>query len=475
MSYALTINGKAVQTSTTFDVINPATGEVAAACPEGTVAELNAAVAAAKSAFPAWSSRPDSNRREALGKIADLIEAHREELAALITAEQGKPQVGPGAPFEVSGCVAWTRVTQALDFEPQILIDNDHERVELIREPVGVVASITPWNWPLMIAIWHIMPALRVGCTVVIKPSPYTPLSTLRLVELINEAGILPAGVLNAVTGDKEVGDRISEHPDIDKIAFTGSTATGRRIMERAGPTLKRLTLELGGNDAGIILPGTDMSPRMEDLFWGSFINAGQTCSCLKRLYVHESDYESVCAALSGFVGGIKVGNGAEPDTLIGPLSNKMQFDKIVAMVEDARAKGARILAGGEKPSGRGYNYPLTIIADATMDMRVVAEEQFGPVLPVIRYRDVEEAVAEANSLELGLGASVWGDDPEEAAKVARKLIAGTRWVNRHGVLNPTVPMGGVKQSGIGVEFGIEGLQEFTTVQVLSIAKRVAG
>lgn len=471
MTYSLTIDGKAVETQATFDVINPATGELLAQCPQGSVADLDNAVAAARRAFPGWAAKPDSERQEALGKIADLIEAHQAELAALITAEQGKPQVGPGAPFEVGGCVAWTRVTQGLSTEAEVLIDNDQERVELIREPVGVVASITPWNWPLMIAVWHIMPALRVGCTVVMKPSPYTPLSTLKLVQLINQAGILPAGVLNVVTGDAEVGDRISSHPDIDKIAFTGSIATGRRIMERAGSTLKRLTLELGGNDAGIVLPGTDMSKRMEDLFWGSFINAGQTCSCLKRLYVHEDDYDAVCEGLANFVGGIKVGNGAEPDTLIGPLSNKMQFDKIVELVEDARAKGARILTGGETPNGNGYLYPLTIIADATDDMRVVAEEQFGPILPVIRYSKLDDAIAKANALEVGLGASAWGNDPEEAAKVARKLVAGTRWVNRHGVLNPTVPMGGVKQSGIGVEFGEEGLREYTTVQILSMAK----
>ena len=471
MTYSLTIDGKAVQTRDAFDVINPATGDVLAACPQGTVAELDNAIAAARRAFPAWAAKPDTERQEALGKMADLIETHQEALAALITAEQGKPQVGPGAPFEIGGCVAWTRVTQGLSVGSEILVDNDEERVELVREPVGVVASITPWNWPLMIAIWHVMPALRTGCTVVMKPSPYTPLSTLKLVQLINEAGILPAGVLNVVTGDAEVGDRISSHPDIDKIAFTGSIATGRRIMERAGSTLKRLTLELGGNDAGIVLPGTDMSGRMEDLFWGSFINAGQTCSCLKRLYVHDDDYDAVCEGLTNFVGGIKVGNGAEPDTLIGPLSNKMQFDKIVELVEDARAKGARILTGGETPNGKGYIYPLTIIADATEDMRVVVEEQFGPILPVIRYSNLDDAIAKANALEVGLGASVWGNDPEEAAKVARKLVAGTRWVNRHGVLNPTVPMGGVKQSGIGVEFGEEGLREYTTVQILSVAK----
>lgn len=471
MTYHLYIAGKPVATAQSFDVINPATGAVIAACPLGTSEDVDAAVLAAKAAFPLWSGLADEARRDALGRLADLIETHSAELAALVTVEQGKPQSGPGAPFELGGCVAWTRVTQALDLPVETLIDTAEERVELHRMPLGVVASITPWNWPLMIAIWHIMPALRSGCTVVMKPSPFTPLSTLRLVELIHEAGILPPGVLNVVTGDADVGDRISSHPDIAKIAFTGSTATGRRIMERAGATLKRLTLELGGNDAGIILPGTDMSGLMDSLFWGIFINAGQTCSCLKRLYVHEDDYDAVASALAAYVSSIPVGDGADPKTLIGPLSNRMQYEKVCALVEDARKKGARILTGGRPSHGPGYIYPLTVIADATPDMRVVAEEQFGPVIPLIRYHDLEEAITAANGLEVGLGASVWGNDPMQAAAVAKRLDAGTRWVNRHGVLNPTVPMGGVKQSGIGVEFGSEGLKEYTSVQILSIAK----
>lgn len=471
MTYNLTIGGKPATTANTFDVINPATEAVVAACPLGTVSEVDAAVAAARAAFPGWVATPDADRAAALNKIADLIEANAAELSRIITEEQGKPQAGPGANFEVEGAVGWTRVTAGLSLTPQVLIDTDEERVEVHREPVGVVASITPWNWPLMIAIWHIMPAIRIGCTVVIKPSPYTPLSTLKLVALINEAGILPAGVLNAVTGDAEVGDRISSHPDIDKITFTGSIPTGRRIMERAGDTLKKLTLELGGNDAGIVLPGTDISKLIEPLFWGTFINAGQTCSCLKRLYVHEDDVETVGKALADFVANIPVGNGMDEGILIGPLSNAMQYNKVAGMVEDAKAKGATVLAGGEPLEGPGFVYPLTVLSGCNADMDVVRDEQFGTVVPIIAYKTVDEAVTAANSLEVGLGASVWGNDTAEAAEVAKRLQAGTRWVNRHAVLNPMVPMGGVKQSGIGVEFSEEGLREYTTVQVLSIAK----
>lgn len=471
MIHALTIDGKPALTGATFEVINPATGEIAAEVALGSVTDVDAAVAAARAAFPAWAATPDAERAAALGRIADLIEANADELARLITLEQGKPQDGPGANFEVGGAVGWTRVTAGLSLEPEVLIDNDEERVELHRVPVGVVASITPWNWPLMIAIWHVTPAIRIGCTVVLKPSPFTPLATLRLVALINEAGILPPGVLNVVTGDADVGDRISAHPGIDKITFTGSIATGRRIMERAGATLKKLTLELGGNDAGIVLPGTDISKLIEPLFWGTFINAGQTCSCLKRLYVHEDDVKAVGKALADFIAGIPVGDGMVAGTLIGPLSNKMQYDKVVGMVEDARARGARVLAGGEPTGGPGYFYPLTVLADCTEDMDVVRHEQFGPVVPIIAYATLDAAVEAANALDVGLGASVWGNDTGEAAKVARRLQAGTRWVNRHAVLNPMVPMGGVKQSGFGVEFSEEGLREYTTVQVLSIAK----
>lgn len=467
--YQLIINGRKIDKATSFDVLNPSTEKPVASCAQGDVEDLDCAVAAARAAFPAWAATADEERVASLHKIADLIEAHHGELVELITAEQGKCQSGPGANLEAGGAAAWTRVTAGLSLPVEIIADNDEERIELHRQPVGVVGSITPWNWPMMIAVWHIMPAVRIGCTVVVKPSPYTPLSTIRLVELMNQ--VLPAGVVNVVTGDAEVGNRMSSHPDIDKIVFTGSIPTGQTIMQKAAPTLKRLTLELGGNDAGIILPGTDINPLLESLFWGSFINAGQTCSCLKRLYVHESDYESVCEAFTGFVKNIPVGDGMDTDNLIGPISNKMQYDKLIAIVEDAKAKGGRVLCGGEPTAGPGYFYPLTLIADATDDMRLVAEEQFGTALPIIKYSNLEEAIERANSLEVGLGASAWSNDVNAAIAVAKRLEAGTCWVNRHAVLNPMAPMGGVKCSGIGIEFGAEGLREYTTVQVLSIGK----
>lgn len=467
--FTLTIDGQAVDTEARLEVINPATGEVFATCPQADVDNLDAAIAAAKTAFPAWAALADDDRVEAIRKIGDLLEHHAPELSALITREQGKPQSGPGANFELEGAVGWTRATEALRLDPETIIDNDDELVKLYRRPVGVVASITPWNWPLMIAIWHVMPALRAGCTVVMKPSPHTPLATLKFVELANQ--VLPPGVLNIVTGDAAVGDAMSTHPGIAKIVFTGSTPTGRRIMEKAGDTLKRLTLELGGNDAGIVLPGTDIEGRLDDLFWGSFINTGQTCSCLKRLYVHEDDYERVVELLTEYLADVKMGDGFDEENILGPLSNQMQLDIVKDLVADARAKGARVTIGGDVRPGGGYFHELTLVADATHDMDIVTKEQFGPVIPVIKYSTVDEAVEMANSLAAGLGASVWGDDVDAASEVALRLDAGTVWVNRHAVLNPIVPMGGVKQSGFGVEFGKEGLSEYTQVQVLSAAK----
>ena len=467
-AFSLTIGGKAAATRTTFNVLNPADESVVAACPEGSVELVDEAVASARAAFKPWSALADADRVGKLLAIADLIEKHHQELSQLITREQGKTQSGPGANLEVGGAAAWTRATASLSLPEETIQDDRSGKIVVRRKPVGVVASITPWNWPMMIAVWHIMPAVRVGCTVVIKPSPFTPLSTLRLVELMNQ--VLPAGVVNAVTGGADVGTHLVNHSDVNKVVFTGSVATGKKVMEGASRTLKRVTLELGGNDAGIILPGTNIDPLLEKLFWGCFINAGQTCAALKRLYVHEDQYDEVVQKFSAYVAKIPVGEGLDPKNLIGPVSNRMQFDKVSAFVEDARRQGASIVVGGNPQQKAGYFYPLTVIANARDDMRVVREEQFGPVIPLVKYRTVEEAIERANSLEVGLGGSVWGNDPKEAAEYASRLECGTAWVNQHGTLHPMAPFGGVKCSGIGVEFNLDGLKEYTTVQVVNVA-----
>ena len=466
--FSLTIGGRSVPADRAYDVKNPATGEVVASCPEGSVELLELAVKHAREALPAWSRLADAERAQALLRVADVIEQHVTELSHLVTREQGKAQSGPGANLEAGGCIAWTRVTAGLTLTDETIQDDAQGRIVLHRKAVGVVGSITPWNWPLLIATWHLMPALRVGCTVVIKPSPYTPLSTLRLIELMNT--VLPPGVVNVVTGDAEVGNRMVSHPDIAKIVFTGSTATGKGVMRRGADTLKRLTLELGGNDAGVVLPNTTIEPLLERLFWGCFINGGQTCAALKRLYVHEDQYEEIVAKFSDYVAKIPVGNGMDAATLIGPLTNQMQLDKVASYVDEARSRGARIVVGGKRTGGPGFFYPLTVVADATDDMLLVKEEQFGPAIPILKYRRIEDAITRANALDVGLGGSVWADSTEEAARWADELECGTVWVNQHGALHPLAPFGGVKGSGVGVEFNLDGLREYTTLQVMNVA-----
>jgi acyl-CoA reductase-like NAD-dependent aldehyde dehydrogenase len=319
-----------------------------------------------------------------------------------------------------------------------------------------------------MIAVWHVVPAIRTGNTVVIKPSPFTPLSTLRMFELINEH--LPPGLINTLAGGDELGARLSEHPGIGKVVFTGSIATGKKVMASAAPTLKHLTLELGGNDAGIVLPDADPKKIAEGLFWGAFINSGQTCAALKRLYVHESIYDATCQALVEYARNVPVGDGMIETNRLGPLQNERQYKRVIELVEDAKAAGARVLIGGAPLKGPGYFYPITIVADARDGTRLVDEEQFGPVLPVIRYTDLEDAIRRANGTEFGLCASVWGQDPAKTAEVAARLEAGTVYINKHADIAPNVPFGGIKCSGLGVEFGEEGLEAYTTIKIINAA-----
>ncbi|ASY57609.1 MULTISPECIES: aldehyde dehydrogenase family protein [Sinorhizobium] len=460
-----TVNGKPVSGGASFAVLNPATGGEIGRAPDMNATELNAAVAAAQAAFPEWSARSDEALQAACAAVTARIEAQADELARMVTLEQGKPLNGLGSRWEIGGAIAWAGYTTGLSLPVKVLQDNERGRVELHRKPLGVVGSITPWNFPVMIAIWHIMPALRTGNTVVIKPSPYTPLSTLRLVEIINE--VLPPGVVNVVTGDDKafnIGAAMSAHRDIRKIVFTGSCATGQKIMASAAPTMKRLTLEMGGNDAGIVLPDADPEEIAEGLFWGAFINNGQTCAAMKRLYVHESVHDAVCDALVAFARNIAVGDGMDETSILGPIQNRMQFDKVAALVADAKTRG-RVLLGGER--GAGLFFPPTIIAGLKNGDPLVDEEQFGPALPVVSYSDVEDAIAMANDSSNGLGGSVWSSDIDAARNVAGRMQCGSVWINKHGAIQPNAPFGGIKASGLGVEFAEEGLQEYTDIQVV--------
>lgn len=469
--YNLIIDGKKVATDETFPVINPATEEVVAQCPKATVEHVNQAVAAARRAFPAWSATPDAERSRMVHAIADALEAHAEELTKLLTLEQGKPGVGfagMGGGFEIGGTLAWAHATADLELPVEVIQDNDEARIEVHRKPLGVIGSITPWNFPLMIAIWHTMPALRSGNTVVIKPSEFTPLTTLRAAEIINE--IVPPGVFNIVTGDGSLGAAISNHPDINKIVFTGSTPTGKKIMESAAGSLKRITLELGGNDAAIVLPDTDVAAAAPKIFATALFNNGQTCAALKRLYVHEDIYEEMCEALAAIAGSVTTGDGSG-DVDFGPIQNKTQYEKVCTIAREAKDSGARFLTGGEPTSGAGYFFPVTIVADIADDTRLVAEEPFGPILPILKFSDVEDALRRANDSNNGLGGSVWSSDVAAASALASRLECGTAWVNSHAAIQPNMPFGGVKESGLGVEFGRYGLEEYTNIQSLYIAK----
>lgn len=465
LDLGMTIGGHQVAGQERFAVLNPATGAVIEAVTNATHDDLDRAVEAAKQAYPAWSALPDADRKAALGALAARLEARTADLAQLVTLEQGKPLAGPGSNFEVGGAIGWTAYAANLDLPVKVLQDNDEGRIELHRKSLGVVGSITPWNWPLMIAIWHIIPALRAGNTVVVKPSPFTPLSTMLAVQIMNE--VLPAGVLNIITSNDQganIGAAMAQHPDIRKIVFTGSTPTGEKIMQGASTTMKRLTLELGGNDAGIILPDVDPKAIAEGLFWGAFINAGQTCACMKRMYVHDSVHDAVCDALVEFAKTIPMGNGLEDGVLLGPLTTPDQHAKVSRLTE-AGVAGGNVLLGGQSGTGQFFN--TTLISELDNSNPLVAEEQFGPVLPIIRYSDVDEALALANDSDAGLGGSVWSSNLEAAKALAMRMECGSVWINKHGAIQPNVPFGGVKKSGLGVEFGEEGLLENTDIQVV--------
>lgn len=470
--FQLIIDGKKVATDEHFDVINPADKSVVARCPKASVEQLNTAVAAAKAAFPAWSARTYAERRELLLQLADALEAKGEAFITLLTKEQGKPTNGfadLGAGFEFGGTLAWIRATANMELTPEIIQDDETAQITTYRKALGVVGSITPWNYPLLIGIWHVIPALLTGNTVVIKPSEMTPLTTLYFGDIAKD--ILPKGVLNVVAGAGEIGGAMSAHEDIAKIVFTGSTPTGKAIMQSAADSLKRLTLELGGNDAGIVLADADIEAVAGKIFATSFINNGQTCAALKRLYVHEAVHDQLCDALTHIASSMKTGNGLDADTDFGPLQNEKQLEIVKALAQDAKDNGANFLCGGEVTDETGYFYPITLVNNIQDGARLVDEEQFGPILPIIKFSDVEDAIASANRLSVGLGGSVWSADIEAAQKIAARLECGTVWINNHAMVQPNAPFGGVKSSGFGVAFGEAGLKEFTSIQTMQTSK----
>jgi len=464
--FTMTIDGKAVKGSKSVGVINPATGKEFARVPDCTTEELNQAMAAAQKAFPAWS-RDLEARRKVLNECAAALQSPPEGLARMLTQEQGKPLDKAGQ--EIMGSWYWLNYTASLQIPVEVLQDNAQGHIEIRRKPLGVVAAITPWNYPLMLGIWKIAPALLAGNTIVIKPSPFTPITTLMLGEILRD--IVPPGVLNVVSGGDALGAAMTSHPIPRKISFTGSVATGKKVAAAAAPDLKRITLELGGNDPAIVLPDASVDDVATKIFWGAFENCGQICSAIKRVYVPQAMYAPMLEKLGELAKGAKVGNGLDAGVQIGPLNNKPQYDRVTELVEDAKQHGAKIVTGGKRRVGDGYFYEPTIVGGISDGVRLVDEEQFGPALPVIPYTDVDDALRRANATHFGLSGSVWSKDPERAAEVAGKLECGSAWVNQHLAMGPNLPFGGAKWSGIGVENGPWGLLGFTEIQVLNVAR----
>ncbi|MER5387045.1 aldehyde dehydrogenase family protein [Streptomyces sp. NPDC002688] len=463
--FTMTIDGERVTSAGTFGVVNPATGEVWAEAPDCSPGQLDEALLAAQAAQPGWAADLAA-RRTALHAAADLLMARVGEIAPVLTAEQGKPL--KEAAEEVFGFAYWLKYYADLPLPREILQDDESALVEVVRRPVGVVAAITPWNFPLVLASWKVAPALLAGNTVVLKPSPYTPLATLKAGEVLAE--VLPAGVLNVVSGGDELGAGLAGHEIPRKISFTGSVATGKSIAAAAAPDLKRLTLELGGNDPAILLDDVDPAEVADRLFAAAFANNGQVCAAVKRVYAPRSLYGEVVEALADRARRARVGDGTHDGVALGPVNNRRQLDRVTGLVERARAGGARLLAG-KAPTGGGYFFPPTIVDGAVDGDGIVDEEQFGPALPVVPYTDVEDALARANGTTYGLAGSVWGTDTDRAAAVAERLECGTAWVNTHFALGPHQPFGGHKWSGVGTENGVWGYHSFTDLQVLHRAK----
>lgn len=464
--YKMLVAGELIDTKDHLVVISPVDETVIAYAPEADSKAIDGAIAAAAKAYESWRLTSHAERRAAVLAISAVLTKHADELANLLVRETGRPMAI--AQFEVGLALQFLNYYAEQQLAVEILAEDAGRRVELHRKPLGVVAAIVPWNAPLYLAANKIAPALIAGNTIVVKPAPTTPLTTLRLGELIAKA--VPAGVVNIVSGGNEAGAHLVTHPSVTKVAFTGSTHTGRAIMASAAQSLKRLTLELGGNDAAIVLPDADPKAIAPALFSLAFFNSGQVCAVIKRLYVHTSIYEAVCDEIAALAKGATVGDGMDPASAFGPVQNRAQYEKVLRFLDDARANG-KIIAGGERRKGPGFFVPLTVVRDIKDGTATVDEEQFGPILPIIRYSDVDDAVARANRSPYGLGASVWSSDSAKATAVATRLESGTVWINQHCALDPAVPFPAHKQSGIGVESGREGLLAYTALQVVNINK----
>jgi len=460
------IDGAKTSTDEQISVINPSTGEALATVPDIGQDLLNNAVIAAREAFPGWSALQFSERKAILSNALRTIEEHVEELSVLLTAEQGRPlaQARWEIDFLTKGFGA-AYMHMELPNKEQDVPNIGH--VTKRHAPVGVVGAISPWNLPVLLSFAKAFPALLAGNSVVLKPSPFTPLTVLRISDYIRE--LFPHGVLNVVTGGDNLGPWMTSHPGIDLITFTGSTETGKKVVKSAAPTLKHVSLELGGNDPGIVLSDADPQQIARALFDSMFRLSGQGCICLKRLYIHESIYIAVTDALIAIASATVTGDGFNPETDLGPVQNRPQYTRLQFLMEEIDRSGAPILYRGDVPTRtKGFFIPVTLLDNPPDDATFVTQEVFGPIRSVFKYKDLDEAIRRANNTSYGLGASVWGTDPEKLHRVALQLEAGTVWINQHAVRNPMVPASAYKRSGLGVEFGQEGLEAYCQLQVIA-------
>jgi acyl-CoA reductase-like NAD-dependent aldehyde dehydrogenase len=461
------IDGQLVDSDNSFEIINPATGSAFAQCPQATRTQLDTAVKAAVHAFAGWRATTYEQRRALIRQMGSVIRANADMLSVLLTREQGKP-LGH-AREEITRATTQAEGMADIRIDSELITDDAQRSIMLQYVPLGVIGVIIPWNAPVNLAAGPLTAALYTGNTVVLKPSPFAPLTTLKIGELIRN--IFPPGVVNILAGGDELGQAMSEHPDIAKIAFTGSVATGKKVMATAAATLKRVTLELGGNDAAIVLDDVDVKAIAPKLFFAATVNSGQVCMAIKRIYAHEKIYSALCDALAEEARKAVVGDGMAPETTIGPIQNKRQYDRVLSILQDTRARGARFLAGGVQMAGHGYFIQPAVVIDIPEDSRLVQEEQFGPLIPVLHFSDVDDAVKRANDTRFGLAGSVWSNDARRAVTIAARLEVGTAWVNQHRATAANVPFGGVKESGIGRHYSILGLKANMEPRVVSILK----